>query len=610
MQDAGERDSEGMSAIRLTRRTLLRRGGGLTGIALLASACAPSAVPAAPAPTSAPQPTLPAAGAAPTPVVAATARATAVPASALAPAAGNVPVKFAGVVLPSYIPTTSGAKPELPSSDPNISDAYRAYPKDPSKANAATPGRGSEVTTMVGAYYPPSTPLEQNPAWQEVNRQLGATVRMNPISLTDLFTKTATMIAGDTLPDLMSFSQGWNAAPNLPQFVEAKCADLTQYLSGDAIQSYPNLAAIPTAAWKHTAYKGRIFSVPIHRPAVYNVLYLNSTIYNAEIGQGVAPKSADDFKRMMVQLNRPREGRYAYTARVAPNALPWDLTNLARIFGAPNFWKLDERGALIRDFETEQFKAAVGFARDLYAAGLYHPDTVSFNSPIQMETAFLGNKAVFAPHNMAFYNSLWRRGLQSNPQNIPRVLPPFSADGTSKPIFFLGTRMITTTAMKKASPERIKELLAIMDWLAAPFGSQEDRLLSFGVPDIDYTVDPNGNPVPTERGPADASYVPWRYLSQRPYVIYDPDLPDYARTLQSDEQVFAPLGIEDATFGIYSPTFAAKGTQINLSMNDGLSDIVQGHRPLSDYDTIVKEWLANGGEQMRSEYLQAMSAAA
>ena len=47
------------------------------------------------------------------------------------------------------------------------------------------------------------------------------------MSLTDLFTKTATMIAGDTLPDLMSFSQGWNAAPSLPQFVEAKCADLT-----------------------------------------------------------------------------------------------------------------------------------------------------------------------------------------------------------------------------------------------------------------------------------------------------------------------------------------------------------------------------------------------
>jgi len=530
---------------------------------------------------------------------------------------GNVPVaggsatqvRFAGVALPSYIPFTGGARADLPSTGPNVSDAYISYPADPAKVNSETPGRGGEVTTHVGAYYPPSTPLDHNRAWQEVNRQLNLTVRMSPISLTDLFTKTATMIAGDNLPDLLSFSQGWNASPNLPQFVEAKCADLTQYLSGDAIKAYPNLAAIPTAAWKHTAYKGHIYAVPIHRPAVYTVLYFNSTVYEAEIGSGVVPKNADDFKRILQQLNRPQEGRFAYTAQVAPNALPWDLTNISRIFGAPNMWGMESPGKLIQMRETEPFKAAVGFARDLYSAGLYHPDTATFNSPIQLENAFLGTRALFAPHNMAFYNSLWRRGIAATPKFVPRVLPPFSADGTSKPVFFLGTRMITTTAMKKAPDDRVQELLRMLNWLAAPFGSEEDRLLSFGVPDVDYTLDTKGNPVPTDRGPADASYVPWRYMSQRPYVIYDPDLPDYARVLQADEKTYAPLRIEDATFGLYSATNASKGVQLNLAFYDGLSDIVQSRRPMSDYDSLVKEWLSNGGEQIRKEYLEALSAA-
>ena len=66
-------------------------------------------------------------------------------------------------------------------------------------------------------------------------------------------------------------------------------------------------------------------------------------------------------------------------------------------------------------------------------------------------------------------------------------------------MFFLGTRMITTTAMKKAPDDRVQELLRMLNWLAAPFGSQEDRLLSFGVPDVDYTLDAKGNPVPTDR---------------------------------------------------------------------------------------------------------------
>jgi putative aldouronate transport system substrate-binding protein len=586
------RSGNGVSRRRLIRATTLM------GAAVLGAACTPA--PSAPATSIATTGARPAA----TPVSAAATPVSVVATPASAAATG---VKFAGVLLPSFIPNTSGAKADLPSSGANISDAYIAYPKDPPKVNRDTPGRGGDVTTHVGAYYPPSTPLDQNPAWQEVNRQLGVTVKMSPISLTDLFTKTATMLASDSLPDLISFSQGWNAAPNLPQFVESKCADLTGYLSGDAVKSYPNLAAIPTAAWKHTAYKAHIYAVPIHRPAVYTVLYYNSTVYEAEIGKGVVPKNADDFKRILVQLNRPQGGRYAYAAQVAPNALPWDLTNISRLFGAPNGWGLDGSGKLIQTRETEPFKAAVGFARDMFAAGLYHPDTVTFNSPIQMENAFLGTRALFVPHNMAFYNSLWRRGIAATPQLVPRVMAPFSADGTSKPVFYLGTRMITTTTMPRASADRVQELLRILDWLAAPFGSQEDRLLSFGVPDADYTLDTAGNPVPTDRGPSDASYVPWRYLSQRPYVIYDPDLPDYAHVLQSDELTFAPIGIEDATFGLYSATNASKGVQLNLAFYDGLSDLVQGRRPMSDYDGLVHDWVTNGGEQIRTEYTEALA---
>ena len=577
-----------------TRRAVVRQTLVLSGLAALAAACTPPAAPPEARPTAV-------AGSAPP----ATAVAAGAPA---ATSAASSTVRFAGVVLPTYAPTTAGVRPDLPASGPNFSYAYEVYPRTPPRASSDTPGRGGEVTTHVGAYYPPSTPLDQNPAWQEVNRQLGVTVRMSPISLTDLFTKTATMIAGDTLPDMLSFSQGWNAAPNLPQFVEARCADLTPYLSGDAIKAYPNLAAIPTAAWKHTAYKSHLYAVPIHRPAVYTVLYYNSTIYDAEVGPGVVPRDAADFRRILELVNRPREGRYAYGARVASNTVPWDLPNISRILGAPNTWGLDASGKLVRDIETEQYRAAVGFARDLFAAGLYHPDTVSFNSPIQLETAFLGNKAVFAPHNMAFYNSLWRRGLQSTPQNIPRVLGPFAADASNKPIFYLGTRMITITALRRAPDDRVQELLRILNWLAAPFGTEEDRLLSFGVPDVDYALDDRGNPVSTDRGPADASYVPWRYLSQRPYVIYDPDLPDYARTLTQSELALGPVGIEDAAFGLYSTTNAAKGIQISLALNDGLSDLVQARRPMSDYDVLVKEWLANGGEQMRQEYVAALAA--
>jgi hypothetical protein len=40
--------------------------------------------------------------------------------------------------------------------------------------------------------------------------------------------------------------------------------------------------------------------------------------------------------------------------------------------------------------------------------------------------------------------------------------------------------------------DRIEELLRIMDFLSAPFRTQEDLWLQYGLPDVDYTLDSGG----------------------------------------------------------------------------------------------------------------------
>lgn len=48
----------------------------------------------------------------------------------------------------------------------------------------------------------------------------------------------------------------------------------------------------------------------------------------------------------------------------------------------------------------------------------------------------------------------------------------------------------------------------MLDWLAAPFGTQEDLLLSYGVSGTDYNLDANNQPRPTTAGTSNAGYVP------------------------------------------------------------------------------------------------------
>ena len=113
--------------------------------------------------------------------------------------------------------------------------------------------------------------------------------------------------------------------------------------------------------------------------------------------------------------------------------------------------------------------------------------------------------------------------------------------------------------LKKASPDRIKELLRIMNWLAAPFGSQEDLLLTYGIKGQDYNLDDKGNPKPTPEGISRAGYVPWRYIAQHPWVYYQADLPGFAKASHEAEQATIPLGVDDPTNGFYSPTVVRQG---------------------------------------------------
>ena len=163
-----------------------------------------------------------------------------------------------GVRLPRFIPI-QGPTPDL-SGDPTrgVNDGYLAFPKDKLYRSVPTPpGKGGDLTTLTQTLFPPPPLLEQNAAWQEVNKRLNANLKLNIVLNTDYRQRLSTTIAGGELPDLMYIVP----IQSLPQFLQAKCANLTPYLSGDAVKDYPNLAALPTLAWKATVYSGGIYAV-------------------------------------------------------------------------------------------------------------------------------------------------------------------------------------------------------------------------------------------------------------------------------------------------------------------------------------------------------------
>src|SRR4051794_36595904 len=221
----------------LTRRLFLRgvvASGSLAALGVLVACAgagtAPSAAPATAQPT--------------------TAQASKAAATAAAPIAASTPVQSnsngaAKAPLPSYIPF-NGPKPHLPGTSDGIDPGYFSYPKNTVRTVQEAVGTG-DFSAIVKTTAGLPAPVDQNPAWQEVNKRLGMNSNLNIVATADYPTRLPALIAGGDLPDMV-----YNAASfvsHAPELLAAQFADLTPYLSGDAIKDYPNLANFPTVSW-------------------------------------------------------------------------------------------------------------------------------------------------------------------------------------------------------------------------------------------------------------------------------------------------------------------------------------------------------------------------
>ena len=229
--------------------------------------------------------------------------------SAATPAAGATALPGTAK-LPTYVPI-QGPKPDLPGNDAGLQDGYRTYPKTLFKSVSQMPGQGSDVTAMTRDAGGPPPPLDQNAAWQAVNKQLNANMKLQIVSPADYQARVATVMAGGEPPDLMYFMTGTQVTPGLPDYLKASFADLGPHLAGDAVKDYPNLAGLPPSSWKLTRYNDSIYGIPLPRPSVDNIWFINQTRFDA-LGLTM-PKNKDDFKRVLMALTRPQPAGEALT---------------------------------------------------------------------------------------------------------------------------------------------------------------------------------------------------------------------------------------------------------------------------------------------------------
>jgi putative aldouronate transport system substrate-binding protein len=568
----------------ISRRSFVLRGGAALASLGLLAACTPTA------------PATPSGGALAGNAAPGTAK----------PAAGSK------LQLPTYVPF-KGITPDVPGTD-LIPDGYQTYPKNPAQSVATPPGDGGEVT-VAGETFLTLIPFDQNTLWQQLNKAMNLKLNLNLAPFSDwAFGKFQALVAGNDLPDITMIPIG-GVIPDLPSFLEAKIQDLTPFVSGDAIKEYPNLAAQPTIGWKGMVYNNKIFAVPIAQSQFYWGLWGHQEWLEAMKLDW--PKSAADFRQTMKTVTNPQTAKWGIGFEVG-NRYAYGNTNVGgqlwpAMMGAPNNWGVNSSGKWTKDWETDQFKQGIQLAHDVYADGSFDPDT-TYTTPTAGD-AFQSGRFLFRFSNALDVNSydagsvpVHRIMTTQNPEWKVRLAPPIPGQAGGKGQYNFGPGNFGLIILKKNSSDRIKKLLKVIDYICAPFGSQEYLNVWYGVKDQDFQFDANGNPIRTAQGIR--NQISWQgVMGNPPPVLFDSQRKDFAPNMNAALKLLGSVGVQDPTVGLYSATNQKQGFLLQTKFADGLIDIIVGRRPISDYEQLLADWRSGGGDSIRSEYEQAYAAA-
>jgi putative aldouronate transport system substrate-binding protein len=218
---------------------------------------------------------------------------------------------------------------------------------------------------------------------------------------------------------------------------------------------------------------------------------------------------------------------------------------------------------------------------------------------------FYAGKFVMYPTNFFAFGIAWDRllGINKNFRLNALVAPGF--DG-GKGVQFQDWGGNQITVLKNGSADRVRQVLGVLNYLAAPFGTQEYLKLTYGQQGVDFNFDDNGNPVYTDAGKNNVQYIAWQTIISPPAVLYDALDPNFVKVAHPIESAAHDEAITNPSVGLYSPTKAAKDASLTQAMRDGVNQILFGRAPVDSLDQLVKDWRANGGDQIRAEYESAL----
>ncbi|EWS82483.1 hypothetical protein BF93_12300 [Brachybacterium phenoliresistens] len=504
-------------------------------------------------------------------------------------------------ILPEYVEWPLPTQPDLVGEPPDHPSAYLTYPSPVPKAVPEPHGGSGTYRVYVPNWGPAMA--KDDPYYDAMAEAMGGTriefVQNDPNAYTEA---SVQWIKAQEFGDaILLFSWMTGADANFDQTVVNRFANLSEVLAGDISQRWPLLAGRGDAAWAASVWAADPEN-PAETSGIYGIPWTlnggpgNGFFYRADLLREAGlevPTTVEELLEVARAWTDDPAGRWAIGGT--------DYMSRAWFRLAPGSGWIWDGSAMVHNNERSEFAEWVAFQRQIREEGLVHPS---------VGTPEFDGKALQRAGQVLLDQDGWARWTDmpaqvaatgENPDFDLDVLGPLTFEGREPMYHGAGGVAGWLFLSNQLEKEQIEEILDVANWCAAPSGTVEAEMITYGIEGEHFERGDDGRPQFTEAGIA-AKQDSFAFTAmsgmvqnllegpaemvQRRFDFHASVLPVLVKDQFENARVTAPAGASEA------------GTVFDEKVND----IISGRAELSSLEDAVAAWKADGGDATRAVY--------
>ncbi|MBM7541565.1 extracellular solute-binding protein [Amphibacillus cookii] len=457
-----------------------------------------------------------------------------------------------------------------------------------------------EIKIMAPTFETTAPPADNE--WEQATEELtGKKINMNWVPNVSYEDRMNVTLASNDIPEIMVIT---GKTPGFLNSAEAGAFwELTDYLD-----DYQYLGQYNEDILRNASVNGRVYGIYRERDVMRSTAIIRKD-WLEHLGLDI-PETVDELYDVLhaFTFDDPNNTGADDTHGLIIPTWYGSLDTLSIWFGAPNVWGVED-GTFVPAFETEAYREALDWTKQIVDQGLVNPDFTTLSPDDWNNAMFNGAGGVIIDtYSRAMQvNNLFvdEAGSDDSDQYYVEITGTLRApDGEEyghPTDGYAGFLAIPKTSVQ--TEEELHEILSFLDVLCSPEGI---NLLNHGIEGVNYQLDDEGYLVPLETEEAQALNP---YTMEQISMFGDGmhrmkaegELPKKRYQLMEDNEDYA---VFNEAAPLVSEVYTTRGTQLDDIIEDARVQYIAGQIDESGWNAAVDLWYNSGGQELVDELTQ------